>query len=125
MSEKRFTTQRIYKGFDGEKIYEWCVMDYDNVLLRLTTRMDCKDVCEELNNLHEENRLLKGRIQEYEEIIGGYIDENEEIRKKMNVLHEENEYLKRRLRDVSNELYCKDRTLEALGQSIECCDRND
>lgn len=63
MTEKRFTTQRIYKGFDGEKIYEWCVMDYDNILLRLTTRMDCKDVCEVLNELYEKNIELKRYVQ--------------------------------------------------------------
>ena len=71
MSEKRFTTQRIYKGFDGEKIYEWCVMDYDNVLLRLTTRMDCKDVCEELNALHEENQALKEKIKALQDANDG------------------------------------------------------
>lgn len=74
---KRFTTQRIYKGFDGEKIYEWCVMDYDNILLRLTTRMDCKDVCEVLNSFHEENLKLKSENNMLRTTIGrneAYID---------------------------------------------------
>ena len=37
----------------------------------------------------------------------------------------ENNYLKKHLKEVLKELYCKDRKLEELGISIECCDDGD
>ena len=40
-------------------------------------------------------------------------------------LNSENEQLRTRLQDVLTELYCKDRKLEDLGISIECCDTDE
>jgi hypothetical protein len=38
---------------------------------------------------------------------------------------DENKQLKKHLKEVLKELYCKDRKLEELGISIECCDDGD
>lgn len=60
MTEKQYHVQKIYKGMnDGVKIHDWCVMKDDTVILRLTTRMDCKDVVEVLNKVADENEKLK------------------------------------------------------------------
>lgn len=48
-----------------------------------------------------------------------------EVCNMLNELNDKNEQLKQRFEDVLAELYCKDRKLEELGVSIECCDKGD
>ena len=55
-----------------------------------------------------------GKIMTVDEVVGV-----------LNSLYEENEQLRTRLEDVLAELYCKDRKLEELGISIECCDTDE
>ena len=57
-----------------------------------------------------------------------YIDGDEnllDLVKYVDILQYENEQLKQRLDEVLSELYCKDRKLEELGISVECCDKGD
>lgn len=77
MTEKRFTVQRIYKGMNnGVKYYDWCVMKDDEIILRLTTRMDCKDVVDVLNKEYEE---LKSEIKDLNDVPARY--EEKELQK--------------------------------------------
>lgn len=65
MTEKQYHVQKIYKGMiGGVKIHDWCVMKDDTVILRLSTRMDCKDVVEVLNELADENEMIRNTINE-------------------------------------------------------------
>ena len=93
-----FKVQRIYKGMDdGRKIYDWCIVDEDTdtVVLRLDTRMDCKDVVGLLNELKSERDSLATGFDEYQshvaEVLGevygkyGYESIVEEICKKLNI----------------------------------------
>ena len=43
----------------------------------------------------------------------------------LNQFNYENNYLKNRLKEYQRELYCKDRKLDELGISVECCDKNE
>ena len=109
MTEKQYHVQRIYKGMDnGVKYYDWCVMKDDTVILRLSTRMDCKDVVEVLNELSEENEQLQTQLsqlaksnREGVEKVQSLAKENEQLRTKNNahlqdieVYREENTHLK-------------------------------
>ena len=81
MTEKQYHVQRIYKGMDnGVKYYDWCVMKDDTVILRLSTRMDCKDVVEVLNKLSEENEKLHHTIIETEKMVQSMYDELTKLR---------------------------------------------
>ena len=50
-----------------------------------------------------------------------YLDFSIEMEK----VKQENKQLKQRFDEILSELYCKDRKLEELNVSIECCDKDD
>ena len=97
MTEKRFTVQRIYKGMDnGVKYYDWCVMKNDEIILRLTTRMDCKDVVEVLNKVAKENEELRTKNNAYLQDIEVYKEDNTHLKL-------ENEQLKQFLQSLAEQ----------------------
>ena len=69
MTEKRFTLAY-------EKDNWWAVKDYDITLWKEEVIGLLNEIHEENKQLKSENRLLKGRIQEYEEQIGDEECEN-------------------------------------------------
>ena len=65
---------------------------------------DDEKIVELLNNLHEENRTLKGRIQEYEEQCKPLFTKKQ--------LHQENQHIKHLIKEAYN----NERT--AIGKSV-------
>ena len=131
---KRFTVQRIYKGMNGgAKYYDWCVMKNDEIILRLTTRMDCKDVVEVLNELSEENEELKYSLsahmvdlnnykgkcsaleienEQLKQLINRLTLDNTKQKKVLNATKKENEHIKNTIKEA----YHNERTM--IGQSV-------
>lgn len=102
MSEKRF-----------ERWNNFCCKVKDN---QEETLLDWEDVIHKLN---EQQDIINDLNGEFEELSAFIIEQRKEIQ----TLKEENKYLKKRIKVISDELYCKDRKLEELGVSIECCDK--
>jgi chromosome segregation ATPase len=126
---KRFTIEIVK---ENDLFY---ILDND----KGTPVVDGRVICDLLNEQHEQIKELEQQVgNDYNEAnsltvrIANLTEELDYYKSKCGSLEEgylksqkENEQLKQRLEDVLAELYCKDRKLEELGVSIECCDKGD
>ena len=86
MSAKRFT---LTKGFTE---YERQIRDNGRVIMGCFHEVQARPIVDLLNALHEENRTLNGRIQEYEEILQS--DNITDLETEIAKLREENQHIR-------------------------------
>ena len=128
MSEKRFiivkSIENLYAIVDKERA------DKEQILILSLHKEQVGVVCDLLN---EQESLI---IKQDEEIKK--LKRTERSWRKIHCCNKESdncgivieqqaiiEHLKKRIKLISDELYCKDRKLEELGVSIECCDKDE
>ena len=123
MTEKRFRVRFEQEDGRGEIVNEKGV--------ELTAR-EAGDLLNEqqalINALKKENKKLKEELKKGFDVPIPYVENSLRRLRAEHKVDEQQatiEHLKKRIKLISDELYCKDRKLEELGVSIECCDKDE